>query len=84
MSVLEDLLNRDACPQCWAQEILTVEQDALEEALRGEICQQPAMLVVGLPSDEALARMARSGRREMRFVARLALLEPHECRKEAL
>lgn len=82
MSILETACNADGCIQCWAAGVVEASPAAVEAVVEAELAEDPRMLLVGLPEPAVLATLARSGRREIRLIARLTLLEPHECGKE--
>lgn len=79
MSVLERICNWDGCIQCWAEEIVAASDQAVEHALEVGIRDEPVMKMVGVPQGDEMASIKRLGRRESKLIARLALLEPHEC-----
>lgn len=79
MSLLERITELDGCLQCWAETMLAADAPAMEREIERQLKGNPAMVMVGLPEPEQLARMVRAGRRETTLVARLALLDPHEC-----
>lgn len=83
MSVLERFCAEPGCPQCTAEQILATSPAMIEAGIEEGLKHDPRIRMVGMPAGEELARIKRSGRREARLFARLALMEPHECGKEA-
>lgn len=82
MSALERYCREPGCLQCWAEAMVARTPEEIEAELERQIREEPMSRMVGQPSAEEMAAMRRSGRREIRLLARTALLEPHECGKE--
>jgi hypothetical protein len=81
VSVFERVCALDECLQCWADQVIAATTEDVEAAIYESLEKEPIIHMIGMPSDDEMAKMRRSGRREVRLVARLVLLEPHECGK---
>jgi hypothetical protein len=83
MSVLEEVCGRASCLQCWADQMLAMSPFELEEQIERNTLATPAIAakLIPPPDTEEMMMIKRSGRREVRLIAHLALLESHECGK---
>jgi hypothetical protein len=81
MSILERICEQDGCLQCWADAVISADDKAIEAAIAKGVQANPMVRMVGPPTIEEMISLKRSGRRETKLIARLVLLEPHECGK---